>query len=191
MEDRPPAEADLVSRARRGDTAAYETLVAAYQGIAFRTAYLVLGDSAEAQDAAQEAFVKACRTLDRFRDGEPFRPWLLRIAANAARNRRRSSGRRLRLQLRVEAAMPRGAAAPSAEAEAVAAERRRALLDAVNGLSSDDRLVIGARYFLDLPEVEIAALAGVAPGTVKSRLSRAKARLARALGADGSEWSDD
>jgi RNA polymerase sigma-70 factor (ECF subfamily) len=190
VEDRPPADAELVSRARRGDEAAYGDLVAANQEIAFRTAYLVLGDAAEAEDATQEAFVKAYRALDRFREGSPFRPWLLRIVANTARNARRSAGRRHGLQLRAEAAMPRDAAAPSAEVAALAAERRRTLLAAINGLSPDDRLVIGARYFLDLAEAEIAAVAGVAPGTVKSRLSRAKSRLARALGDDEGGWSD-
>ncbi len=190
MEDRPPADAELVSRARRGDEAAYGDLVAANQEIAFRTAYLVLGDAAEAEDATQEAFVKAYRALDRFREGSPFRPWLLRIVANTARNARRSAGRRHGLQLRAEAAMPGDAAAPSAEVTALAAERRRTLLAAINGLSPADRLVIGARYFLDLAEAEIAAVAGVAPGTVKSRLSRAKSRLAKALGDDGAGWSD-
>ena len=190
MEDRPPAEAELVSRARRGDAAAYAGLVAAHQEIAFRTAYLVLGHAAEAEDAAQEAFVKAYRALDRFREGAAFRPWLLRIVANTARNRRRSAGRRHGLQLRVESATPRDAAAPSAEAAVLVAERRRTLLAAINALSPDDRLVIGARYFLDLPEAEIAALAGVAPGTVKSRLSRARSRLARALGGERAGWFD-
>jgi RNA polymerase sigma-70 factor (ECF subfamily) len=85
------------------------------------------------------------------------------------------------LQLRAEAATDAGAA-PSAEAQVLEAERRRELIDAVNRLRPEDRLVLGARYFLDLPEAEIAALAGVRPGTVKSRLSRARARLAVALG---------
>jgi RNA polymerase sigma factor (sigma-70 family) len=190
VEDRPPADAELVSRARRGDTAAFASLVAAHQEIAFRTAYLVLADAAEAEDATQEAFVKAHRALDRFREGAAFRPWLLRIVANTARNRRRSAGRRHGLQLRVEAATPRDAAAPSAEDAVLVAERRRTLLAAINALSPDDRLVIGARYFLDLPEAEIAALAGVASGTVKSRLSRARSRLARALGGDRAGWFD-
>jgi RNA polymerase sigma factor (sigma-70 family) len=190
VEDRPPADAELVSRARRGDAAAYAGLVAAHQEIAFRTAFLVLGDAAEAEDATQEAFVKAHRALDRFREDAAFRPWLLRIVANTARNRRRSAGRRQGLQLRVEAATPRDAAAPSAEAAVMQAERQRALLSAIEALSPDDRLVIGARYFLDLPEAEIAAMAGVAPGTVKSRLFRARSRLARALGGDRAGWFD-
>jgi hypothetical protein len=82
VEDRPPAEAELVSRARRGDAAAFGTLVDTFAEIAFRTAYLVTADAAEAEDAAQEAFVKAYRALDRFREGSPFRPWLLRIVGN-------------------------------------------------------------------------------------------------------------
>ncbi len=181
VEDRPPAETELVSRARRGDADAYAALVAAHQEMTYRTAFLVLGNAAEAQDAAQEAFVRAYRALDRFRDGEPFRPWLLRIAVNAARNRRRSAGRRHGLELRVGASLSPDAAAPSAEASVLAAERRRILIDAVNKLVTDDRLVIGARYFLDLSEAEIATLLGIPRGTVKSRLSRARARLATRL----------
>jgi RNA polymerase sigma factor (sigma-70 family) len=189
VEDRPPAEAELVSRARRGDADAYAGLVAAHQEMAFRTAYLVLGDAAEAEDAAQEAFVKAYRALGRFRDGEPFRPWLLRITVNAARNRRRAAGRRAGLQLRAESAAG-NAVAGSPEQTVLEAERRRELLDAVNALPPDDRLVIGARYFLDLGEAEIAMLAGVPRGTVKSRLFRAKARLARQLGGTRESWTD-
>jgi RNA polymerase sigma-70 factor (ECF subfamily) len=187
VEDRPPSDAELVSRARRGDETAFGWLVAAHAEVAFRTAYLVVGEVAEAEDAAQEAFVKAYRALDRFDEGAPFRPWLLRIVGNTARNRRRARGRRMGLQLRAEAAADRGTA-PSPEAIVLDIERRRALLDAVNALRPEDRLVIGARYFLDLPEAEIAALAGVAPGTVKSRLFRARARLASALGGRSAGW---
>jgi RNA polymerase sigma-70 factor (ECF subfamily) len=164
--------------------------VDAFAEVAFRTAYLVTGDAAESQDAAQEAFVKAYRALNRFREGSPFRPWLLRIVGNTARNRRRSTGRQLGLRLRAQAEAPRGATAASAESIVLRGERRRALLEAVNALAPDDRLVIGARYFLDLPEAEIAALAGVAPGTVKSRLFRARHRLADAMG-KREEWLDD
>ena len=179
-----------MSRARRGDRDAFGSLVLAYQDIAFRTAYLVLGDAAEAQDAAQEGFVKAYSALGRFRSDAPFRPWLLQIVANSARNRRRTVGRRASLRLRAEAE-PRPHSVPSAESEALAAEARSQLLAAVNGLSSDDRLIIGARYFLDLSEAEIATLIGSARGTVKSRLSRARARLAQQLAESGSEgWTD-
>jgi RNA polymerase sigma factor (sigma-70 family) len=182
VEDRPPAdEAELIARARRGDHDAYGALVAAHGEIVFRTAVLVLGDAAEAEDAAQEAFVRAYRALDRFRDGEPLRPWLLRITGNAARNRRRSAGRRLGLQLRAEAATPPDIHEPSPEASVLAAESRATLLAAVEALPRDDRTVIAARYFLDLSEAEIAALVAIPRGTVKSRLSRARAKLANAL----------
>jgi RNA polymerase sigma factor (sigma-70 family) len=177
VEGRPPEEAELVERARRGDADAYEQIVQAHQTLAFRTAYLVLGDAGEAEDAAQEGFVKAFRALARFRRGAPFRPWLLQIVANEARNRRRSSGRRARLELRVAAESPSGGAAPSPEGALLAAERRASLLAALGELREEERLVIGLRYFLDLSEGETAAALGVRPGTVKSRLSRALARL--------------
>ncbi len=179
-----------MSRARRGNGPAFGRLVALHSEVAFRTAYLILGDAAEAEDAAQEAFVKVHRSLDGFRDGEPVRPWLLAIVGNTARNRRRSRSRRLGLQLRIEAVTDRDTS-PSAEAQVLDAERRRELLEAINRLRPHDRLVLGARYFLDLPEAEIAALAGISPGTVKSRLSRARGRLARMLGGREGGWLDD
>jgi RNA polymerase sigma factor (sigma-70 family) len=183
VEGRPPEETDLVDRARRGDALAYEELVHRYQGIAVRIAYVIAGDAAEAEDAAQEGFVKAHRALGRFRAGEPFRPWLLRIVTNEARNRRRSSGRRAALALRAAAQDPSGEAAPSPEGAVLAAEERTALLAAVNGLREDDRLVIACRYFLELSEQETAAALGIRPGTVKSRTSRALARLRTQIGA--------
>jgi RNA polymerase sigma factor (sigma-70 family) len=181
VEDRPPEDDELVARARAGDGVAFGQLVARYQEIAFRTAYLVLGDAAEAEDATQEAFVNAYRALGRFRPGSPLRPWLLRIVANRAQNRRRAAGRRVALALRAEAESGPAPVADSAEAEVMAVERRRELLAAVNALEHDDRVALAARYFLDLAEAEVAALLGVARGTVKSRLSRARARLASRL----------
>src|ERR671910_1217421 len=91
---RPLEESELVERARAGDPGAYAALVRGHEEIAFRTAYLICGNAADAEDAAQEAFVKAHRALGRFRAGEPVRPWLLTIVANEARNRRRSAGPR-------------------------------------------------------------------------------------------------
>ena len=165
----------------------------AHQGIAFRTAYLVVGSAAEAEEAAQEGFVKAYRALGRFRPGSPFRPWLLQIVVNEARNRRRSEGRRAALALRAaaEAATGRrridpqsssGGAAPSPEGELLAGEDRERLLAAVNGLREEERLVIACRYFLELSEEETAAALGVRVGTVKSRTSRALEHLRESYG---------
>ena len=177
-------ESELTERARGGDVAAYEELVRRYQQLAFRTAFLVIGDAAEAEDAAQEAFVKAYLALDRFRPGAAFRPWLLQIVANEARNRRKAAGRRLGLALRVGAARPSGDAAPSPEAAALVAEQREGLLAAVAELPENDRLVIACRYFLELSEAETAAVLACRRGTVKSRLSRALARLRAAYPVD-------
>jgi RNA polymerase sigma factor (sigma-70 family) len=177
MEGRPEDDSELITRAQRGDSAAYEEIVQRYRQIAFRTAYVVTGSAADAEDAAQEGFVKAYRALDRFRAGAELRPWLLRIVANEARNRVRSSGRRHQLELRLAEGFRPGDAAPSPEAVAVAGEERRRLLAAVNAMAQDDRQVIASRYFLELSSEETAATLGIPEGTVKSRLSRALGRL--------------
>ena len=111
-----------MERARRGDEQAYEELVRAHQGIAFRTAYLLAGNAGDAEEAAQDGFIKAYRALGRFRVGSPFRPWLLQIVANEARNRRRSSGRRAGLALRAADEESSGDAAPSPEGVLLAGE---------------------------------------------------------------------
>jgi RNA polymerase sigma factor (sigma-70 family) len=177
MEGRPEDDSELFARAQRGDTAAYEEIVRRYQQVAFRTAYMITGSAAEAEDAAQEGLMKAYRALDRFRPGATARPWLLRIVANEARNRVRSTQRRLGLELRLADGFRPGDAAPSPEAATVAAEDRDRLLRLVNGLGEEDRLVITSRYFLELSGEETAAALGIPEGTVKSRLSRALARL--------------
>jgi RNA polymerase sigma-70 factor, ECF subfamily len=182
VEGRPLQEANWIEAARRGDAAAFEELVRQYQEIAFRTAYLVVGDADEARDAAQEGFLRAHAALGRFHAGAAFRPWLLRIVANAARNRRRSAARRADLALRAARDTASGGAAPSSEAIVLADERRRELLEAVNALRPDDRLVIALRWFLELNEEEMAGVLHVRRGTVKSRLSRATARLRASIG---------
>jgi RNA polymerase sigma-70 factor (ECF subfamily) len=148
-----------------------------HQQLAFRVAFLVAGGTAEAEDAAQEGFVKAWRALGRFRPDAPFRPWLLRIVTNEARNRRRSAGRRAQLVLRAEREPSSGGAAPSPEAGALAGADRERLLAAVHALPDDARLVIECRYFLGLSEQETAQALDVRLGTVKSRTARALERL--------------
>jgi len=180
VEGRPLDEQELVEQARGGDARAYEVLVRRYQDLAFRTAWVIAG-GADAEDAAQEGFVKAWYALPRFRAGSPFRPWLLAIVANEARNRRRSGRRQDDLALRVAEDRPSGDAAPSPEAAALDSEQRRLLLAAVGRLGDSDRQVITCRYFLELSEAEMAAALGCRRGTVKSRLSRALERLRAAL----------
>jgi RNA polymerase sigma-70 factor (ECF subfamily) len=179
VEGRPTEDAKAIARARGGDVAAYEELVRRYQAVALRTAYLVCPET-DADDAVQEAFLKAYAALSRFRDGAPFKPWLLRIVANEARNRRRSAGRRTGLAQRAtEVAGP--AVEPSPEHGYLALEQREALFAAVNRLRDEDREVIGARFLLELSEAETAEALGIPRGTVKSRTSRALARLREVL----------
>lgn len=146
---------------------------------------MILGDAAEAEDAAQEAFLKAYHALGRFRRGAAFRPWLLEIVANQARNHRRAAGRRAHLALRAANAVrptaSAGPMAPSPEAVALDEEERRQLLLAVEGLREPERLAVAGRYFLELSEAELAAVLGCPRGTVKSRVSRALARLRQRL----------
>ncbi|HEX2496616.1 MAG TPA: sigma-70 family RNA polymerase sigma factor, partial [Gaiellaceae bacterium] len=122
--------------------------------------------------------------LGRFRRGAELRPWLLRIVANEARNRRRSVGRRGNLALRAAAAIPSGGAAPSPETSVLDAERDSVLLEAVNGLRDEEREVVACRYFLELSEEETAETLGLRRGTVKSRLSRGLAHLRERLEVD-------
>lgn len=177
VEGRPLDDTELVERARAGDVAAYGELMQRYQGIAFRTAWVLTGETSEAEDAAQSAFIKAYDALPRFKPGAPFRPWLLTIVANEARNRTRAAGRRRRLELRLAEGRLVGDPARSPEEAALSRECRDALMRALNRLAEADRAVIVARYFLDLSEIETASVLGCRRGTVKSRLSRALGRL--------------
>ena len=160
-------------RARRGDARAYESLVEEHQAIAFRTAYLITGSAADAEEAAQEAFVRAWLALRRFRRGAEFRPWLLAIVANEARNRVRNRRRREGLAERA-AARAGLAAARLRDAPALSDGRLR---EALAALPERDRSVIACRFVLDLGEQETAAVLGIARGTVKSRTARALDRL--------------
>jgi RNA polymerase sigma-70 factor (ECF subfamily) len=174
------AEAALVRRAQAGDASAYGELVTMHQGAAFRVAYLLLGSFADAEDAAQEGFVRAYLALARFRAGEPFRPWLLQVVGNEARNRRRALGRRAGVLDRAIRAVRGDAGAgitPSPEHGLLADESQAELRTALGRLRDEERLVVECRYLLELSEAETAAALGIPAGTVKSRLHRGLARL--------------
>ena len=186
MEDRPLDESRLLARARAGDEEAYGEMIARHQTIAFRTAWLITRSAPDAEEAAQDAFLKAFRALDRFREGAPFRPWLLKIVANEARNRRASAARHQRLAARAVEERREVDAVPSPEAALLDSERRERLLAALDRLRQSDRDVLSCRYLLDLSEAETAAVIGKRQGTVKSRTSRALERLREELeAADG------
>ena len=168
-------DAEAVAQARDGDLDAYAVLVARYTVRAHRAAFL-LGAGEESDDVVQEAFVKAFRHLSRFRVGQPFGPWLLRIVANETKNLIRSRRRRNALVIRLsllETEVP----AESPADEVLAGERRAGLLAAINALPDSERRVLVCRYFLDLSEAETARVLAWPLGSVKSRTSRALNRL--------------
>jgi RNA polymerase sigma factor (sigma-70 family) len=165
----------LIERAKQGDVDAYGELVRRYQHDARRTAAAIAGVSV-ADDAAQEAFMRAHRHLARFRPGAPFRPWLLAIVANVARNQRRSGARWTRA-LRASGERAGSRTTPSAEHEMLSRQGSSMVRAALDELPARYRDVVACRYLLDLSEDETARVLGLARGTVKSRLSRALDRL--------------
>jgi len=174
-----------VVRVRSGEVDAYAELVRRHAPMALRTATL-LGAGPAAEDVVQEAFVKAYRTLGRFRDQAPFRPWLLRIVANESHNLHRSSqrrGAREQASTLLSPGLLGGGSADPAD-QAVREDQRVAVLAAVRELSPALRQVVTCRYLLDLDEAETATVLGVPRGTVKSRLSRGLAKLRPLIDAD-------
>jgi RNA polymerase sigma-70 factor, ECF subfamily len=180
-------DADLLSRARQGDPAAFGELVDRHRSAVYRAARAALGSHADAEDAAQEAFLLAYRRLDSFRGDASFKTWLLTIAWRQAINRRRSLTRIWRRLVAPAAAEPDDAlaavAAPSASPEAAAAdaELRRAVRAAIRRLSPSLRdtflLAQSGAYGYD----EIAVMQHVPVGTVKWRVSEARRRIREAL----------
>lgn len=182
-----PLEADLVRRARRGEAAAWEALLRRHQEPVFRLAYLILGDAADAEDTAQDAFIRAYQALERFDEARPLRPWLLSIVANLARNRRRGLGRYWAALQRAFRENPEPYHPPPERAAAADARRLR---EAVARLRPDGRDVVYMRYFLSLSEAETAEALGIPVGTAKSRLSRALAQLRRIIEAEYPDLRD-
>ena len=156
------------------DVGAFEDLVRRHEATAVRVASMVCGSSV-AEDAAQEGFVRAFRSLDTFDAERPFRPWLLRIVVNVAKNRLRSEHRHRQLSLRARLA-PTSPTMPG-PTPCSPKSGAQSLARALERLPERDRLMIACRWFEDMTEREIAATLAIRPGTVKSRLSRAMTRL--------------
>ena len=164
---------------RAGDTDAYAVLVRRHAAVAMRTAAL-LGAGSDTEDVVQEALVKAYRSLGRFHLDRPFRPWLLRIVANEARNAHRSAVRRSAREERDARALTTWL--DDVSVDVTDREAKEQVLAAVGRLSDPLRRVVVCRYLLELDEAETAVVLGVPRGTVKSRLSRGLGRLRDDLG---------
>jgi RNA polymerase sigma factor (sigma-70 family) len=168
-------EAALVARATRGDHQAYATLVRPHERVAYRVAAAITGWNADAEEATQNAFVKAHRSLPRFRVGAAFRPWLLRIVVNEAHNVLRAERRHARLEVR---AREQHAVAIEAVDEAVLErEEVERVIAALARLPDADRVAVVLRYFAELPDQEAAELVGTSKEAYRVRLVRARKRL--------------
>jgi len=166
-------EAQQIRLARQGDQAAWEALMRAHQEPVFRLAYLLMGDPDEAEDIAQETFLRAYRVLRRFDTDRPLRPWLLRIASNLAHNRNRSIGRYISTLTRFARQDPDRIKPTTTKPE----DESQALWQAVKQMTKPFQEVIFLRFFLDMSENEMVDALNVPAGTVKSRLHRALSKL--------------
>jgi RNA polymerase sigma-70 factor (ECF subfamily) len=173
-------EADLLAKAREGNAFAFEEIVRRYQRRVYAVALRVVRRHEVADDVAQEAFLKAHQSLDRFDLERPFGPWICRIAANLAINQVRSP--QWREEELDEAERPRASAAPSALTGVLDDEASAQLNAALDALSAEQRAVFALRTFEELSYQEIADALSISIGTVMSRLSRARERLREALG---------
>lgn len=169
---------DLVERARAGDHDAFAALVTPEIGRLHGLAGLILRDPARAEDAVQEALLKAWRDLPRLREPDRFHPWLRKLLVNACHDEGRRLGRR------------RGEVALAPEHEPSASDgldrmlHRDELARGFRDLTREERAVIGLRYYLDLPTADAAAALGMREGTYRSKLHRAIRTLGAALAAD-------
>ncbi|MEX1022994.1 MAG: sigma-70 family RNA polymerase sigma factor [Dehalococcoidia bacterium] len=184
----------LVERARAGDLQAFNSLVLRYQDGLYSLTLRMLGSSQPAEDATQEAFIRAWQRIDTFRGGS-FKSWLFTIAANQARDELRRRVRRPAQSLDQARDDPDRADLdppgdePSPEAEAERGEMRAALEQALLTLPDDWREVVVLADVHGMDYREVAAATGLALGTVKSRLSRARSRLREVI-RDSRELSD-
>jgi RNA polymerase sigma-70 factor (ECF subfamily) len=173
-------ETFLLARARQGDLSAFEEIVRRHQRRVYGVALRIVRSHAVADDVVQEAFLKAWRSLDRFELGRPFGPWICRIAANQAVNHVRSPRSR-------EDPLPEGHAEARSPGQspldAVLDREAHDVLDrALDTLPAEQRAVFVLRAVEEMSYAEIAETLGLSPGTVMSRLFRAREKLARALG---------
>jgi RNA polymerase sigma-70 factor (ECF subfamily) len=176
----PPGEIDhnLVARAQQGDREAFGELVRRHREGVINVVYRMCGDAALAEDAAQEAFIRAWRHLAGYQPRSPFRNWVYRIAANAALD----VLRREKATTGIDDA-PVAAPGPGPEAALIEHERAERVRQAVLALPPASRAVLVLREYEGLSYQEIAYTLDIPLGTVMSRLNYARSRMREALAA--------
>jgi len=179
----PGREAALVRAAQEGDQAAFSEIVRHHQRAVYRVAYALTRNADDADDLAQETFVRAFQAIGRFRVGEPLHPWLSRIAVNQAYSlhRRRKRRPETAIEPLIAAGRQWAAGGDDPAEQAAEAESHQRLAEAFAGLSLEHQAVLTLRVVEDLPYDEIARVLNVPAGTVMSRLSRARAELRQRL----------
>ncbi len=175
----------LVERCQAGDRQAFEQLFHLYRDDVFRFSYLVVRDAGLAQDVVQEAFLKVFRSIGKFEFRSSFKSWLYRVAVNEAITILRRRKIKEDLDPTPEASRAHGARVSRRDwqpEEAVLEDEERSLLRwAIGQLDPVHRSVVVLKYFHEFSDTEIAAVIGVPPGTVKSRLHRARELLRNAM----------
>jgi RNA polymerase sigma-70 factor (ECF subfamily) len=175
-------EASLVQRARSGDRDAFEALVDARLGAAFRMAMAILGNEADARDATQDTFVRVWRDLPGLRDAARFDQWFGRILVNTCRTAVRGRGRRWVREVAVTAMPDAGSGFDPPAGPGVLRSREDDMVGrALDRLSVNDRTLLVLHYYEELPLREIAERVGASAKTVKSRLFTARRALERAV----------
>jgi RNA polymerase sigma-70 factor, ECF subfamily len=174
----PREEAGFIVAAQNGDAAAFGRLVKLYQRAIYRLAYGLTRSTSDADDLAQETFVRAYQAIGRFRVGEPVYPWLARIAVNLTYSLFRSRKRRPETALEPLIEAGRQFAGDDNPAErAERSERDAHLAEALAGMTEEHRTILVLRVVQDMSYEQIAQTLKVPAGTVMSRLSRARVEL--------------
>ena len=169
-------DAELITAARNGDTSAFGELVQRYRDDVVNVVYRITGDPDLAEEATQEAFVRAWRKLDRYRNDGSFRSWIYRIAINASLDQLRRKKVSVGVDLSMLADKRDGP-----ETEFIKVERARRVQEAVLGLPENSRSVLVLREYEGLSYREIAETIVIPMGTVMSRLNYARQHLRRSL----------
>lgn len=175
-------DAELVRRARRGDQAAFEVLVKKFQDRAYRTAFHMTGNHGDADDVAQDSFLRAYRGLPSFDERAEFGTWFHRIVINSALNLLRARRRRGRTEpAEVAEALPTPETDPAERTEA--REEAEDVLAALEGLSPTLRETLIMATLEDMPYKDIAQTLGIPEGTVAWRVNQARKTLRKRLAA--------
>ncbi len=174
---------NIIARARRGDADAFEQLVEAYREPVFRLALRMCGNAADAEEAAQEAFIAAWRGLPNFRGESKFSTWLYQLASHAAIDLLRREKRQIAAEDITEVNAPDNAPDPQQRVEQ--SEQRQAVRDAIWQLTPEYRQIVVLRFLQELSYEEIGTALKLPVGTVKSRLNRARSQLKEILSQSG------